>query len=227
MIRHSARPHRRWAAALALIALPLAACSSTTNYYGADPAVQSAAPVQQGQVAQGKAKNVILFVGDGMGISTITAARILAGQQQGQTGEENSLSFEKFDNVALVKTYNTDAQVADSAGTASALNTGTKTRIGVINTAPDVPRGDCAAAQGHMMETVAQEALDHGKAVGIISTARLTHATPAAVYGHNPDRNWESDADMPAPQQALGCTDFAQQLVDFPFDLALGGGSRK
>ena len=227
MIRHSARPHRRWAAALALIALPLAACSSTTNYYGADPAVQSAAPVQQGQVAQGKAKNVILFVGDGMGISTITAARILAGQQQGQTGEENSLSFEKFDNVALVKTYNTDAQVADSEGTASALNTGTKTRIGVINTAPDVPRGDCAAAQGHMMETVAQEALDHGKAVGIISTARLTHATPAAVYGHNPDRNWESDADMPAPQQALGCTDFAQQLVDFPFDLALGGGSRK
>ncbi|MEL7729752.1 alkaline phosphatase [Citromicrobium bathyomarinum] len=222
MIRHSARPRRRLAAAFALIALPLGACTSTTNYYGTEPAVQ-AAP----QTAEGKAKNVILFVGDGMGISTITAARILAGQQQGQPGEENSLSFEKFDNVALVKTYNTDAQVADSAGTASALNTGRKTRIGVINTAPDVPRGDCAASLGHGMETIAEEALEHGKAVGIVSTARLTHATPAAVYGHNPDRNWESDADMPPAQQALGCTDFAQQLVAFPFDLALGGGSRK
>jgi len=222
MIRHSARPHRRWAAAAALIALPLGACTSTTNYYGTDPAVQ-AAPQTQPE----RAKNVILFVGDGMGISTITAARILAGQQQGLAGEEYRLSFETFDNVALVKTYNTDAQVADSAGTASALNTGRKTRIGVINTAPDVPRGDCAAAQGHMMETIAEQAVERGKAVGIVSTARLTHATPAAVYGHNPDRNWESDADMPPEQQALGCTDFAQQLVEFPFDLALGGGSRK
>ena len=77
------------------------------------------------------------------------------------------------------------------------------------------------------METIAEQAVERGKAVGIVSTARLTHATPAAVYGHNPDRNWESDADMPPEQQALGCTDFAQQLVEFPFDLALGGGSRK
>ena len=224
MIRLFARPQRRRAAPVitALIALPLAACTSTTNYYGAEPSAQTAPPM-----AQREAKNVILFVGDGMGISTITAARILAGQQQGQTGEEFSLSFENFDNVALVKTYNIDAQVADSAGTASALNTGTKTRIGVINTAPDVPRGDCAAAQGHMMPTLAEEAHARGKAVGIVSTARLTHATPAAVYGHNPDRNWESDADMPAAQQLAGCTDFASQLVAFPFDLALGGGARK
>ncbi|GAB5348546.1 alkaline phosphatase [Alteriqipengyuania sp. 357] len=225
MIRLFARPQqRRWAApaVAALAMLPLAACTSTTNYYGTEPSAQTAPPV-----AQGTAKNVILFVGDGMGISTITAARILDGQQKGQQGEENSLSFEEFDNVALVKTYNTDAQVADSAGTASALNTGRKTRIGVINTAPDVPRGDCAASLGHGMETIAEQAHARGKAVGIVSTARLTHATPAAVYGHNPDRNWESDADMPQARQALGCTDFAQQLVAFPFDLALGGGARK
>ena len=66
------------------------------------------------------AKNVILFLGDGMGISTVTAARIYVGQQQGHTGEEHDLEFDKFDNVALIKTYNTDAQVSDSAGTISA-----------------------------------------------------------------------------------------------------------
>ena len=65
-----------------------------------------------------KAKNVILFIGDGMGVSTVTAARIYAGQKLGQTGEEYVLPFETFDNVALVKTYNVDAQVPDSAGTA-------------------------------------------------------------------------------------------------------------
>ena len=63
-----------------------------------------------------------------------------------------------------------------------ALNTGTKTRIGVINTPPQVPRGDCAAAQGNALPRIAQEAKARDKAVGIVSTARLTHATPAAVY---------------------------------------------
>ena len=220
MIRHSKNPCR--AAVLAMLfALPLAACGNTTNYYGVDPAAD-AAPV----ASEGKAKNVILFVGDGMGISTITAARILAGQQQGLDGEEYSLSFEKFPDTALVKTYNTDAQVPDSAGTATALNSGSKTRMGVLNIAPEAARGDCAAAQGQNLPLIAAEAHDKGKAVGIVTTTRLTHATPAAVYSHSPDRDWEADSDIPASQQGLGCTDIAAQLVDFPFDLAFGGGSR-
>lgn len=52
-----------------------------------------------------KAKNVVLFLGDGMGVSTVTAARILAGQMNGQSGEEGFLSFEKFPFVALSKVY--------------------------------------------------------------------------------------------------------------------------
>ncbi len=224
MIRHTHRPTKRWATVLAaLVALPLAACTSTTNYYGSDGQARSAsAPV----VPAGKAKNVILFVGDGMGISTITAARILAGQQQGLPGEDYQLSFETFDNVALVKTYNTDAQVSDSAGTASALNSGVKTRMGVLNTPPQVPRGDCAAAQANPLPRIADEAREKGKAVGIVSTARLTHATPAAVYAASPERNWEADADIPESQRGLGCADIARQLVEYPFDLAFGGGAR-
>jgi len=57
-----------------------------------------------------KAKNVILFVGDGMGMSTVTAARILEGQLNGQSGEENNLSFDLFPYTGLAKTYNVDAQ---------------------------------------------------------------------------------------------------------------------
>jgi alkaline phosphatase len=57
-----------------------------------------------------KAENVILFVGDGMGISTITAARILEGQLRGLNGEENSLFFETLPYVALSKTYSWDQQ---------------------------------------------------------------------------------------------------------------------
>ena len=68
-----------------------------------------------------KAKNVILFVGHGMGLSTLTAARILDGENKGNSGEEGYLSFESFPYSAQVKTYNVDAQTPDSAGTMTAM----------------------------------------------------------------------------------------------------------
>jgi alkaline phosphatase len=72
----------------------------------------------------------IHILGDGMGIGTTTAARIFDGQSRGESGEENVLSWETFPYTALSKTYNTDAQVPDSAGTATAYGTGVKTREG-------------------------------------------------------------------------------------------------
>jgi alkaline phosphatase len=172
-----------------------------------------------------RAKNVILFIGDGMGISTITAARIYEGQKRGETGEENQISFEKFPNVALVKTYNTNAQVPDSAGTASAMNTGLKTRIGVLGIGPEATRGVCAEALAHQLPTLGEQAKARGLAVGIVTTTRLTHATPAAVYAHTADRDWEADTNIPAAQQGQGCKDIALQLAEAKFDLALGGGT--
>lgn len=172
-----------------------------------------------------RAKNVILFIGDGMGISTITAARIYEGQKRGETGEENQLSFEKFPNVALVKTYNTNAQVPDSAGTASAMNTGLKTRIGVLGIGPEATRGVCSEALAHQLPTLGEQAKARGLAVGIVTTTRITHATPAAVYAHTADRDWESDTNIPADQQGQGCKDIALQLAEAKFDVALGGGT--
>ena len=211
------------AALAASAALLLGGCTTTNNYNYPDQA--RAAPVASERQAAGKAKNVILFIGDGMGISTVTAARIYAGQKQGQSGEEYVLPFETFDNVALVKTYNTDAQVADSAGTASAMHTGVKTRIGVLGYGPGVTTGDCASGSGHELGLLGEEVKQRGLALGIVSTARITHATPAAVYARSVSRDWEGDTAIPEDQRGRGCSDIAQQLVAAPFDVALGGGS--
>ena len=76
------------------------------------------------------AKNTILFVGDGMGVTTTTAARILEGQMRGETGEENVLSWEKFPWSAQSKTYNVNSQSADSGACATAYLSGVKTNQG-------------------------------------------------------------------------------------------------
>jgi alkaline phosphatase len=68
---------------------------------------------------------------------------------------------------------------------------------------------------------------DKGKAIGIVSTARITHATPAAVFAHVPDRDWENDATIPVAERGKGCSDIATQLTRFPFAVALGGGQRE
>ena len=74
-----------------------------------------------------------MFLGDGMGITTITATRILDGQQKGNTGEENVLSWEVFPWSALAKTYTVDQQGTDSASSATAFLTGIKTDNGKSN----------------------------------------------------------------------------------------------
>lgn len=180
---------------------------------------------QRRQVAPitGPAKNIILFVGDGMGISTVTAARIFDGQSRGESGEENSLSFERLPHTALIKTYNTNAQVSDSAGTATALLSGVKTKIGVIGVNDKVRPSDCTSLAAASVPTIIEMAEDKGMATGIVTTTRLTHATPAAAYAHIPNRNWESDV-----PEGQNCTDIAGQFVDFNhgdgIEVVLGGG---
>ena len=170
-------------------------------------------------VTAGSAKNVILFVGDGMGVSTVTAARILEGQLKGMLGEENVLSFGKFPFAGLAKTYNVDAQTPDSAGTMTAMMSGVKTDVGVIGVNEDIVRGDCSTVTGNELVTALELAEIAGKSTGIVSTARITHATPAATYAKSADRNWEDISDMPADAVTAGCEDIASQLVNFEANL--------
>ena len=154
------RPFRT---AAAPVLLALAACASAPDPRPRVPAVPAivhpdgetaawwfragAAQAAERGATRGRAKNVILFVGDGMSLTTVAAARILEGQRRGAPGEENRLAWEHFPHTALSRTYNTDAQTPDSAGTMSAMATGIKTRSGVLSIAPEAERGDCAAAR--------------------------------------------------------------------------------
>lgn len=176
----------------------------------------------------GKAKNVILFVGDGMSLPTVTAARILDGQRKGGPGEENTLSWERFPHTALSKTYNTDTQTPDSAGTMTAMATGVKTRSGVLNIGQDAAHGDCAGALRSPLLSLWELAASTGLATGVVTTTRITHATPAATFTRSADRNWENDEQMLSVKGSDACSDIARQLIENPYgqgpDVLMGGG---
>ncbi|MEY4580395.1 MAG: alkaline phosphatase, placental type [Pseudomonadota bacterium] len=213
--------------------------SLPTQSYAEERAAQQNAWTSQGVSAlaraekladsrRDRARNVILFVGDGMGVSTITASRILEGQNKGNPGEENRLSFEEFPYLSLVKTYSVNQQTSDSAPTMTAMVTGAKTKDGILSINENVVRGDQTTVAGNELRTILELAEQEGLSTGVVSTARITHATPAACYAHSPDRDWESDAEVPAAASSAGAKDIARQLIETRFgdglEVALGGG---
>ncbi|XP_078740690.1 alkaline phosphatase-like, partial [Lampetra fluviatilis] len=160
-----------------------------------------------------------------MGIPTITATRIFKGQLKGQPGEEYQLGMDSFPYVALSKTYNTNAQVPDSAGTATAYLCGVKANEGTVGLSASATRSECSTARGNEVTSILRWAKDAGKSTGIVTTTRVCHATPSAAYAHSVERNWYSDANLPA--NALGtCKDISLQLVEnIPgINVVLGGG---
>ncbi|KAM4740599.1 alkaline phosphatase, tissue-nonspecific isozyme isoform 1-T2 [Anableps anableps] len=175
-----------------------------------------------------KAKNLILFLGDGMGIPTVTAARILKGQLSGHSGEETQLEMDKFPFVSLAKTYNTNAQVPDSAGTATAYLCGVKANEGTVGVSAAAVRYQCNTTKGNEVTSILRWAKDAKKSVGIVTTTRVNHATPSAAYAHCVNREWYSDSDMPAEALQFGCKDIARQLFEnIPnIDVVMGGGRK-
>jgi alkaline phosphatase len=84
---------------------------------------------------------------------------------------------------------------------------------------------DVTVVDANRLTTILEQAKEHGLSAGVVSTARITHATPAATYAHTANRDWEGDSDLPA---GATVADIAAQLVDFNInggiDVALGGG---
>lgn len=174
------------------------------------------------------AKNTIMFLGDGMGVPTVTATRILKGQLAGQPGEETQLEMDKFPYVALSKTYNTNAQVADSAGTATAYLCGVKANEGTVGVNAASVRGQCNTTKGNEVSSILKWAKDAGKSVGVVTTTRVNHATPSAAYAHCVNRDWFSDNEMPKEAVKEGCKDIAWQLIHNIADIeVIMGGGRK
>ncbi|WP_047395316.1 alkaline phosphatase [Chitinibacter sp. ZOR0017] len=202
------------------IALGLSACggSSVTN-----PApTPSATPVAQASTP----KNVIFFLGDGMGMTTLTAARIYA------VGEDGELTIDTLPETAFVKTFSNDAQVTDSAPSMAAYMTGVKMNNEVISMSQDTlakdPNKDltsnCGSSNGKPVTTLLEIAKAAGLATGVVTTTRITHATPAATYAHVCHRDAENDI---AAQLVPGDdkSGFNRQLLD-GVDVVFGGGSQ-
>ena len=218
--------------ALGLLTSTAGWAAQATLRQGDDPYFKQAQETLRRVLAQQKnmnrAKNVILFVGDGMGISTVTAARIFEGQQRGVDGESNVLAWEAFPYAALSKTYTSDAQVADSAPTAAAMTTGVKSKNDTIGLDSTADLMSCDSQKTKTVPTLFEMAETAGLSTGVVTTTRITHATPAAVYGHVAFRDWEADADMTPDALSAGCADIARQLVEWPYgdglEVAFGGG---
>ena len=122
----------------------------------------------------GKPKNVILLIGDGMGVAPMTAAYYAAGD----------LSMLSMPVQGLVATHGYDRLVNDSAATATALATGHRARYHHVGM-----RGTADGAEP--AETVLEAAESSGRRTGLVTTTTLTHATPAAFYAHHTDRTKE------------------------------------
>ncbi|XP_063851589.1 alkaline phosphatase-like isoform X2 [Scylla paramamosain] len=179
-----------------------------------------------------KAKNIILFLGDGMSISTVTAARILKGQYSG-LWEKEELVWETFPYSAIIKTYTTDSQVADSAASANAYLSGVKSNKGTLGVDVNVDLGNCSAQldDAFHLSSLASWFQDAGRSTGFVTTTRVTHATPAALYAHVADREWEDDQEVRRDgEDPDRCDDIAEQLIlsdtGKRFKVVMGGGRR-
>lgn len=125
------------------------------------------------EINEKQAKNIILLIGDGMGITQISA---------GLYSNSNSLNLERFNNIGLHKCYSSDALITDSAAAATAFACGQKTYNGAIGVDPDT----------NAIETILEEAEAKGLKTGLVATSTILHATPASFIAHNKSRqNYE------------------------------------
>ncbi|MDX7855433.1 alkaline phosphatase [Aeromonas caviae] len=163
-----------------------------------------------------RAKNVIFFLGDGMGLNTLTASRIYG------VGEEGSLTIDTLPETAFIKTFSHDAQVTDSAPSMAAYMTGVKSNNGVISMDSDATQeSDCSQSGGKAVTTLLELAKADGRGTGVVTTTRVTHATPAATYAHICNRDLEADI---AVQMVPGGSGYNSALRE-GLDVVLGGGS--
>ncbi|MEZ6954027.1 MULTISPECIES: alkaline phosphatase [unclassified Aeromonas] len=180
------------------------------------------------QAQASDAKNVILFIGDGMGPSVLTATRLY------KVGEEGNLEIMSLPRSARIKTFSHDAQTTDSAPSMAAYTTGVKMNNEVIAMSSDTkavaPSKDangnkginnCTGDNGTPVPTILELAKAAGKSVGAVTTTELTHATPAATYAHICHR----DAAYAIAEQAVpGGAGFNAALGD-GVDVLMGGGA--
>lgn len=149
-----------------------------------------------------QAKYVFYFIGDGMGLNQVNTTEMYLGEQQGRIGTE-PLCFASFPVAGMATTFSASNSITDSAAGGTALATGVKTYNGAIGVDTDKER----------VMSVAERAKRAGKKVGVTTSVSVDHATPAAFYGHQPDRSMYYE--------------IALQLPEAGFDFYAGSGFLK
>lgn len=158
--------------------------------YSPPPAAEGGYPI----MPDAPIRNIIFFIGDGMGISQISAGRICT------VGPDGRLNIEKMPVTGLLCNHSLDDLITDSAAGATALATGFKTNNGMIAMLPDNTRA----------KTILQAARDKGLSTGLVATSSITHATPACFASHVSSRGSQEE--------------IARQLIEEEVSVLLGGG---
>ncbi|MFG2789709.1 alkaline phosphatase [Streptomyces sp. NPDC048419] len=202
--------------ATAVVAATSAAVAVTTVAGAFDGAQQAKNAIQSG-----KAKNVILLIGDGMGDSEITLARDYT------VGANGRLNMDRFPLTGAYTTYavhkdGTPDYVTDSAASGTGWATGVKTVNGRISKTPGSDKS---------VRTILEMAQKNGYATGSVTTSELTDATPAVLASHVTDRGCQGPADMAnCPTDTIaagGPGSIAEQSVNHKVDVLLGGGKQR
>lgn len=149
-----------------------------------------------------QAKYVFYFIGDGMGLNQVNTTEMYLGEQQGRIGTE-PLCFASFPVAGMATTFSASNSITDSSAGGTALATGVKTYNGAIG----------VDANKERVMSVAERAKRAGKKVGVTTSVSIDHATPAAFYGHQPDRSMYYE--------------IALQLPEAGFDFYAGSGFLK
>lgn len=158
------------------------------------------------------AKNVILFIGDGMTVAELTAARVATfGVEGGKVNGE--FAVDSFEELGLVHTNSVDTIMMDSANTASSMNTGHKSSVNATGVYADM---SVDVLDDPRVETLA-EILRRttNKSIGVVTTSDFTDATPASVWAHGRDRSASSRANYAI-----------QALEGIAPDVLMGGGAQ-
>jgi len=148
-----------------------------------------------------KALNVIFMVSDGMSFGTLSLAEIATRVRNGQSTKWVELWGREGAKRSVMRTASADSLVTDSAAASSAWGCGAHINNDAVNFTPD----------GKMPVPILVQAAQNGKATGLVTTTRVTHATPAGFVANCPSRNSEGE--------------IARQIIDRRVDVVLGGGS--
>ena len=194
-------PHRLRTLSLAIVALTTCfAAACDTQRAAVDGGVVSTAEPYARELptyAAGEApRNIVFLVGDGMGLTQITA---------GMYASDNRIAFERMRTVGLHKSYSSDNLVTDSAAGATAFSCGEKTYNGAIGVRPD----------GSPCPTLFEYARELGMPTGAVVTSTIVHATPAAFYAHEASRqSYENIAEQLAAADVDFFVGGGQQFFD-------------